>query len=212
VSARRIGAALLTGALFAVAACSSSSTPTTNAGATCRPPPGGTEPYPAETGCGTEPGQTLANYSFQGRASGISSPRGTIKFSDYYDPTGTKYTYLVINVSAIWCTYCKQEAPQLAQMNQTYGPHGVVFLTVVEQDASRAPATDADVDNWITAYGLVTPAVSDPNQVMTSFFNPDLMPLNMIIDAKTMQIVKKITGSGLPQVQAELNTRLGITP
>ncbi len=197
---------LLAAALASAAACSSSSG-AGSAATTCRPD-GGTESYPAETGCGTEPGNTIADYSFQGRLAGSSSPRQTIKLSDYYDPTGAKYSYMVVDVSAFWCSYCKQEAPELASLNTKYGPKGVVFLTVVEQDDKRAVATDADVDAWIQAYSLVTPAVSDPNQVLSAFFDPSSMPLNMIIDLHTMQILKKFTSSGLPQVQAELDTRL----
>lgn len=209
MSVRRLLAASLVASIAAgVGACSSSSSGV-SAGFSCRPS-GVAEAYPLETGCGTEAGDVLANYSFTGRLTGSTSARQTIKMSDFHDPDGKKgLSYMVVNVSAFWCQYCKEEAPELAKLDAAYKSKGVVWLTVVEQDADRAPATDAQVDAWISTYGLVTPAVGDPQQILSGFFNPDLMPLNMIIDLKTMKIVKKITSTNLPQVQAELDARLG---
>jgi thiol-disulfide isomerase/thioredoxin len=210
-ASRVLAATLVLGAAALVAACSSASagtTGTTGGNLACRPS-GGTEAYPAETGCGTEAGDIIADYSFQGRAAGATSPRGAIKLSDYYDPAGSKgLRYLVVDVSAFWCSYCKEEAPQLASLDAKYKARGVVWLTVVAQDGSRGVATDTDVDAWIKAYALVTPAVSDPGQNLTSFFDPNQMPLNMIVDLKTMKIVAKITGSGLQQVQTQLDAKL----
>jgi thiol-disulfide isomerase/thioredoxin len=207
-ASRVLAATLVLGAAALVAACSSASDG--GAAVPCRPN-GGTEAYPlSDNTCGTESGEVLANYSFTGRLAGPTSAQQSIKMSDYYDPDGKKgLSLMVINVSAFWCQFCKEEAPQLATLDAQYKAKGVVWLTVVEQDANRAPATDANVDAWISAYKLVTPAVSDPQQTLSGFFNPDLMPLNMIVDLKTMKIVKKITGSGLPQVQAELAARVG---
>ncbi len=207
--ARAFAATLVTGAAALVAACSSGGAAgTTGGNLPCRPS-GGTEAYPAETGCGTEAGDVVADYSFPGRLAGATSPRGTIKLSDYYDPGGTKgLRYLVVDVSAFWCSYCKEEAPQLAALDAKYKAQGVVWFTIVAQDINRAVATDTDVDAWIKAYSLVTPAVADPGQNLTSFFDPNQMPLNMIVDLKTMKIVTKITGSGLQQVQTELDKHL----
>jgi thiol-disulfide isomerase/thioredoxin len=205
---RVLAASIVALVLGSVAACSSSSAGGTS-GFSCRPS-GGSEAYPAETGCGTEAGEVLADYSFTGRLAGPSSAQKTIKMSDFYDPDGKKgYSYMVVNVSAFWCQFCKEEAPSFANLDAQYKSKGVVWFTVVEQDADRSPASNDRVDAWITAYNLVTPAVSDPQQVLSGFFNPDLMPLNMIVDLKTMKIVKKVTGSQLPQVQSELDARLG---
>jgi thiol-disulfide isomerase/thioredoxin len=209
---RILGAATVLAAMATCAmACSSSGggSSATTGTMDCQPP-GSTGTYLTGSTCGTEVGDTIANLAFKGRASGITSPQVTMQLSDWYDPDGKKgLTYLVIDVSALWCTYCKEEAPQIAGMAAKYGPKGVVFFTDVAQDANRNNATDADVDAWIQTYKMVTPVGTDPNFALGAFFDPNSMPLNMIIDLRTMTIVKKITGEGLPQVQAELDSRLG---
>jgi thiol-disulfide isomerase/thioredoxin len=208
MNGRSVTAAMAMVAMGAAAmACSSGGGTPATGGATCQPN-GGTAAYPSG-GCGTEQGDTIANLSFSGRPQGGTSARTTIQFSDYYNPTGdtTKARYLVIDVSALWCTYCKDEAPQLATLKQKYGT-SVVFFTDLAQNEMSAPATDADVDAWITAYKLVTPIATDPMFQLGAYFDPTSMPLNMIVDLKTMKIVTKITGSGLPQVQSELDTLL----
>jgi thiol-disulfide isomerase/thioredoxin len=163
--------------------------------------------YPT-TGCGTEVGTVLANYTFTGRVNGKDSPSATtIRMSDLYDPDGKKGNkYLVINVSALWCVYCREEAKQLPALKAKYGPKGVLFMTDLAQKTDSTAADQGDVDAWIDAYALDTMVVNDPTFVLGSaFFDPAKMPLNLIVDLKTMKIVLKVIGSDLPSVTAKLD-------
>ena len=163
--------------------------------------------YPT-TGCGTEIGSVIANYTFTGRLKGKDTPTAaTIRLSDFYDPDGSKGNrYLVINVSALWCVYCKEEAKQLPGLKTTYGPKGVLFMTDLAQKLDSSAADQADVDAWISSFALDTTVVNDPTFVLGSaFFDPAKMPLNLIVDLKTMKIVLKVIGSDLPTVTAKLD-------
>jgi thiol-disulfide isomerase/thioredoxin len=161
--------------------------------------------------CGSEVGMVIPNFAFEGRLEGASSAWGPISLAaNYHDPDGTKGNrYLVVNVSALWCVYCKEEAAQLSSLKTKYGPKGVRFLTDLTEKLDGSPADQADVDAWISVYKLDTAVVNDPTFVFGTFFEKAKMPLNMIIDLKTMKIAKKIVGADLPAVTAELDRLTG---
>jgi hypothetical protein len=85
----------------------------------------------------------------------------------------------------------------------------VQFLSVVLENSSRQAASDDDVDLWIRNYGLTFPVVSDPDGFVTKFFVKEQMPLNMVIDLRTMTIKSKIVGADLTRVRADIDKYLG---
>jgi thiol-disulfide isomerase/thioredoxin len=142
--------------------------------------------YPIGT-CGIQVGATIANLTFTGKNGGDTSPQQTFALADFYDPTGSKgRKILVIDVSALWCTACKEEMKQLPKNMADYGPKGVTFMTVLAENSSNAPASAADVDTWIKSFHLTNIVVNDPTLSTEAFFDRASMPLNMIIDLRTM--------------------------
>lgn len=185
--------------------CSSTTTPpATSGGNPCHPTGGASYP---KSGCGTNKGQLIDDYSWTGRLAGISSPVTTLDLHDYYNPDGSKPgKFMFITVSAFWCQACKDEAKQLNGVLTTYGPKGVVIVTDIAQKLDKRPADATDVDTWIQTYALNTSVVTDPDFVLQTFFDPSTMPLDLIVDLKTMQIVFKTIGSALPDVTAFLDS------
>jgi hypothetical protein len=167
--------------------------------------------YPT-CGCGTQSGNLIDDYEFQGKnaaSGGVAAPKQTIRLGDFFDPDGKKGNrFLVLSVSALWCVACKNEATQLPALHAKYGSKGVVFMTDLMQSASPKPSTDTDLDLWIKSFKLDTWVVRDDLQVLASFFDPSQMPLNMIIDLKTMQMVKVFIGASLDKIESELDSRL----
>ncbi len=162
--------------------------------------------YPAGP-YGVEKGQVLQNASFVGRKGGLDTARETF---DLESLRAGGARFFVFNVAAFWCSPCKEEAKEFqATIVPKYGPKGVAFLSVILQDAARRPATDANVDTWITTYQITFPTARDPAGFVNTIFNPDTMPLNMIIDLKTMKIVEKIIGADIARVNATLDRLLG---
>ncbi len=159
----------------------------------------GAPAYP-DAGIGSEVGDVLENQCFTGyrapaRAKPSAATRETLAFSDYYDPVGTKgATLLLVNTAAIWCGACISEHHDLPARQAQLGEQGLVIFTTLLQDAKRDPASLEDVENWIGKFGTNFPIVNDPEQHLTDYSPPELAPLNMVIDARSMKILQKYEG------------------
>ena len=168
---------------------------------------------PADAGYPSNPGfginEVIADYTWTGRLSGISSPTTTLSLHDYYNPDCSKpLKYMFITVSAFWCQACKDEATHLNDMLAKYGPKGVIIVTDIAQRLDRSITTQTDVDAWIESFHLQTAVVTDPGFQLQAFFDPSTMPLDLIIDLRTMTVVYDTTGSVLPSVESFLDSKL----
>ena len=149
---------------------------------------------------GTEEGDTLADACFQGfrnpaKVSHSESALETIAFADYYDPTGSKgYELILINTAAVWCSACRSEHEGLPDKNKAYGPRGLRILSTLFQDARRDPASLDDLDTWVTVFSSDYAMVLDPDYQLGGFASAETAPLNLVVDAHTMKIEKKLLG------------------
>ncbi len=155
--------------------------------------------YPAGP-FGTEEGETLANACFQGFrdprvVSHEASSLQTIAFADYYDPTGSKGVRLVlIDTSAVWCSACRVEHEGLSSKNDEYAPRGLRLLGTLFQNAKRDPATVKDLANWVETFSSNYAMVLDPDYQLGAFASAETAPLNLVVNARTMKIEKKLLG------------------
>ena len=149
---------------------------------------------------GTEEGSTLANVCFQGyrnpsKVSHTEASLQTIAFSDYYDPTGSKGVKLVlINTAAVWCSACRTEHEGLSAKNTEYAPRGLRILSALFQDAKSQPATLRDLNNWVETFDSNYAMALDPEYQFQGFASAETAPLNLVVDARTMTIQKKLLG------------------
>lgn len=149
---------------------------------------------------GTEEGDTLADACFQGfrnpdQVSHTQSSLETIAFADYYDPSGSKgYQLILINTAAVWCSACRSEHEGLPSKNREYGPRGLRILSTLFQDARRDPATLRDLSTWVETFSSDYAMVLDPDYQLGGFASAETAPLNLVIDARTMKIEKKLLG------------------
>lgn len=159
---------------------------------------------------GVERGQVLTNASFIGRRNGLESPRETFDFEALRAMRASGAKLLVFNVAAFWCSPCKSEAVEFQEtVVPKYAPRGVLFLSAVVQDSSRRPTTDTQIDAWISTFHTTFAIARDPGGFVNTLFNPDSMPLNMIVDLETMKIEEKIIGADIPRVTSTLDRLLG---
>ncbi len=187
--------------------------PATETGGACSKPcehAAATPGYPT-CGCGTSGvGDLIDDYEFRaknGAKGGAAAPFETIRLGDFYDPDGKAgRKFLVILVGAIWCSACKDEAAKLPTLSAKYGPKGVTFIPNVAQNNGRGPSSDADLNLWLSAYKQDTWVARDDAFALKAFFNPNNMPLNLIIDLKTMKIL--VFNVSLEQITKELDARL----
>jgi hypothetical protein len=172
--------------------------------------------YP-ESGVGTEPGDVAGNACFVGyRAPDRVAPsephRETVALSDYYDPAGTKgVSLLLLNTAAIWCSACVSEHRTLPDYQRELGAKGLTILSTLFQDAERDPASLEDVERWIAKFGTNFPMVADPDLALGAYASPDSAPLNMLVDPRSMKILRKYVGDQgsvmWPYIEAELDAR-----
>lgn len=172
--------------------------------------------YPAR-GFGTEEGDVVENECFVGyRAPDRVPPsperRETVAFSDYYDPAGTKgVSLLLINTAAVWCTACVAEHGTLPEHARDLAPKGLVILSTLFQDAKRDPASLDDLERWIENFGTNFPMVADPELQLQDYALVSLAPLNMLVDPRSMKILRKYVGDQgavmWPYIESELALR-----
>jgi hypothetical protein len=121
----------------------------------------------------------------------------TIDFATFYDPDGQKgIELLMISAVAVWCSVCQAEYLEFRDsgLYATYRPRGLEMLGVLFEDADAAPATYTDLQNWTRVFEVDFPFVIDPALKTGVFFDRSATPMNMVVDAKTMQVLISITG------------------
>lgn len=149
---------------------------------------------------GHEEGDTLGNLCFKGfrnpsTVAHTEAALETIAFSDYYDPTGSKgFQLVLINTSAVWCAACRTEHEGLSQKNDEYSGRGLRILSTLFQDNKRDPATIRDLSTWVETFSSNYAMALDPDYQLGDFARAETAPLNLVVDARTMKIEKKLLG------------------
>lgn len=217
--------ALLSVALLSfVAACSSSSAPTTEQdkglagdnGASLAPDvnPDG-KPYPTDN-IGTNPsthkssgtvgarGQRLANYKFLGYPEG-SAEAGLkpVSMANFYDPDGKRYKLIMIQAAGVWCGVCKTEMGFKQTIADALKAQGVALITTLAEGSKTGePAIETDLVGWANRYKTNYPQLLDPgNKNLGVFYDAAALPWNAYVDARTMEILS--AGVGLDAQNAE---------
>ena len=112
---------------------------------------------------------------------------------------------LWIMVSAGWCGPCKDE---ITSIQKQYAVGGldpqVEVLNVLFEDDRRKPATEAFGKTWASSLGMTFPLALDPKFTMGKYFDRNAVPINMLIDLRTMKIFYKQTGANLPAVGRQM--------
>lgn len=175
--------------------------------------------YP-EAPYGARAGAIIENFRFLGWHSPKKSDYDTTKLEpvslgQFYDPDGKLgVKILVMTSTAVWCSACKLEYKDMADMVATYEAKGVRFLGALFQDAampSPGAAKPADLVLWAKTYDVTFPFVLDPDLKLGSFFDVEATPMEMIVDAKTMKILGITEGwvsKGDGSLWSELDTLL----
>lgn len=163
---------------------------------------------------GTQVGTVIENFQFEGYLNareglGEQNQR-VITLGDFYNPSGDgvygpgalreegapKPKALFINVGAVWCAPCKEEAQTTLPESYTeLNPRGMELLMVLaDSEAVGSPAEFLHLDNWVTAFDVFYPSVIDPAQHLGALFDQSQYPANMIVDPRTMTIVEVVAG------------------
>ncbi|MFO0587537.1 MAG: hypothetical protein U0441_08360 [Polyangiaceae bacterium] len=136
------------------------------------------------------------NLAWQGFPEGAAA-LGSVSIQDYFDCDGSKgINAILIDSSAVWCGVCQEEASDLPSQESTFQAKGVRVITLMIQDNSGNPATTNTAKSWRSNFGLdMYAVVADPNFSFGGDGNVGL-PLQIIVDPRTMKIVAREEGFG----------------
>jgi hypothetical protein len=177
-------------------------------------------PYGTQVGSVIQP-LTLLGWKDSPGAEWKADKVEEVNIAEYYNPDGSKpWKLLWINASAVWCGPCNAEYAQMRD-EDTYEvdikPKGVQVLgTLMENGASPpGPATPTNLAAWGTKYKVKFPMGVDPAFKMGVYFEQGTIPGGVLVDAKTMTIVAKLSGgavTGPNGVLAEIDGALAQLP
>lgn len=153
---------------------------------------------------GTTEGSVIENLELFGWKDPVSATfdvaqATTVRLSDFYNPDsppGQGNEYIMLNAVAAWCGVCRTEYQTLEteQTYQEFRSRGLEMLGVLFEDNNGDPSTYRDLSNWSRSYSVGFPFVNDPAFKTGVYFDKSATPMNMIIDARSMQIVFMMTG------------------
>jgi thiol-disulfide isomerase/thioredoxin len=68
---------------------------------------------------------------------------------------------ILLDVSAMWCVFCKQDAAPLQFLYQTYGSKGLAVVTCLTEDVNGAAVNQSGLQQWVNTYHLTQPVMND---------------------------------------------------
>lgn len=155
---------------------------------------------------GASEGDIAANFQFVGwlnpKAEGFDFETADVfDLETFYDPDGTKgpngegIELILLNASAIWCTACRVEHEEFETVHADLNPRGLEIVSGLFQDRDFQPAKDSDLVLWTESFDVAFPMGLDSEFQMGAYGNAQAAPLNAIIDARTMEILKVVVGA-----------------
>ncbi|GAC1569774.1 MAG: hypothetical protein NVS3B20_00840 [Polyangiales bacterium] len=103
---------------------------------------------------------------------------------------------LLLDVSSVWCPPCNEEAKTVLPAKRLkYSACGGEFLQQLADGITPGvAATPKNLVAWTTRYQIDYPAVIDPSSKLQSLFQQDAFPANIIVDTRSMKVVKSMNG------------------
>ena len=146
---------------------------------------------------GIEVGSIVENFQFQGFVQPeLDKTLETIDFAQFYDPKGEKnHELLLLNTAAAWCQPCRIEHASLPGRAEEFAPQGLVIFALLFQDSDGEPATEETLDLWTSNFGTSFPMALDPSFQMGRYASAETPPLNLVVDARTMKILRLFIGN-----------------
>ena len=66
---------------------------------------------------------------------------------------------ILLDFSTMWCGYCRVAAADVQLMQDTYGPDGFVWVTLLVDDTTGGDVSLDEVQLWANTYGITTAPV-----------------------------------------------------
>ena len=66
---------------------------------------------------------------------------------------------MLLDFSTMWCHWCKVAAGDVQSMQDTYGPSGFTWVTLLVDDIGGGEVSLEEVQEWVSEYGIITAPV-----------------------------------------------------
>lgn len=158
---------------------------------------------------GTVAGGVFKNYKFYGYPNGDGSGGlQAISMAKYLDPEMRNYKVIVLSVTGNWCTYCRQETAEIIAKNEVFkGKKIAMMQAVAEGKTANVPATKENFDDWVKGYSHNFDVfLDDGERNLSPYFASGGLPFNLVMDARTMEILAANNGTRPPPLDNEYDT------
>lgn len=149
---------------------------------------------------GVADGSVIDNHSF------VRPDGSTLDFQSIREDESK--SLLLISTAAGWCTACIEEQGFLEAQYNEKGDDGLTVLVSLFEDRDFQPADPDLVEAWIETHDLTFPVVADAPFVLGDYYDPEVTPMNMLVDLNTMEILHIVTGTDQSAIEALIDRSL----
>lgn len=160
-------------------------------------------PYPTDHLGGNERrggvrGDRIPNFTFKGYRSGRGGGLEDISLAEFYDPEQKRHKILHLQVAATWCAICSSVLSATLTVVEPLAERGVVFFEVIVSGTTPGAGPSlAEVDAWVDRHASTLPTGIDvaARRLGALGVNGAVMPHDIVIDTRTMEILDSSTGA-----------------
>lgn len=137
----------------------------------------------AQKGLLTEEGKMFTDFTIE------DSDGKTVSFSDFVG----KGQYVLVDFWASWCGPCKREIPNIRKAYETYGPKGLVVLSVAVWDRPE------DTKAAAAEHGVVWNQIINAQHIPTELYGISGIPQIMLFGPDGTILKRDLRGDGIEE-------------
>ena len=120
---------------------------------------------------------------------------------------------ILLDFSTMWCSYCQISAMDVQNVQDHYGPDGLIWVTLLVDDLSGGDVSLDEVQLWANTYGITTAPVLMADRSIIDTTGEDGYPVQswpmFILVDQDMNIIWGLRGWSSELILAAIEDTLG---